>query len=161
MLCLFGYDMPETNRRYLLANSINEYWRRANIYWKDFMVKVFYLPAYFRMRRTGELRAQLLATALVFPVTWFLHAYQFFWLQGKFRITYNDSLFWMILGSLVVANTWIAARYGKNSRGSSRKSGLRNALQTATTFSLLAVLWSMWSANSLDEWVAFLRTGNI
>jgi hypothetical protein len=161
MLCLFGYDMPETNRRYLLANSINEYWRRANIYWKDFMVKVFYLPAYFRMRRTGELRAQLLATALVFPVTWFLHAYQFFWLQGKFRITYNDSLFWMILGSLVVANTWIAARYGKNSRGSSRKSGLRNALQTATTFSLLAVLWSMWSANSLAEWVAFLRTGNI
>ena len=53
MLCLFGYDMPETNHRYLLATSLNEFWRRANIYWKDFMVKSFYLPAYFRMRGRG------------------------------------------------------------------------------------------------------------
>jgi hypothetical protein len=125
------------------------------------MVKVFYLPAYFRMRSGGELRAQLLATALVFPVAWFLHAYQFFWLQGKFRITYNDSLFWVILGSLMVANTWIVAKYGKNRRGPARRSALRNALQVAATFALLSVLWSMWSANSLAEWVAFLRTGSI
>ncbi|HEX4137633.1 MAG TPA: hypothetical protein VHY84_23690 [Bryobacteraceae bacterium] len=161
MLCLFGYDMPETNRRYLLATSLNDFWRRANIYWKDFMVKIFYFPAYFKMRRNGELSAQILATMLVFAVTWFLHAYQYFWLQGRFRITYNDSLFWLILGSLVVADVWIAAGYRKNHRAPSAKSGLRTALQMAATFAVLSVLWSMWSANSLEEWIAFLKTGNI
>jgi alginate O-acetyltransferase complex protein AlgI len=160
MLCLFGYDMPETNRRYLLATSLNDFWRRANIYWKDFMVKIFYFPAYFKMRRNGELKAQLLATMLVFAVTWFLHAYQYFWLQGQFRITYNDSLFWLILGSLVVAEVWITSAHGKNHRKHSKKSHLRNALQIAATFTVLSVLWSMWSANSLAEWVAFLKTGN-
>jgi len=161
MLCLLGYDMPETNRRYLLATSLNDFWRRANIYWKDFMVKIFYFPAYFKMRRNGELKAQLLATLLVFAVTWFLHAYQYFWLQEQFRVTYNDSLFWLILGSLVVAEVWIAAAYRKSRRGPSKNSNLRNALQIAATFSVLSVLWSMWSANSLAEWIAFLKTGNI
>jgi hypothetical protein len=161
MMCLFGYDMPETNRRYLLSSSISDFWRRANIYWKDFMVKIFYFPAYFKMRRNGELRAQLLGTALVFVVTWFLHAYQFFWLQGKFRVTYNDSLFWIILGSFVVADTWIAARRGKRPEGSRPKSRFRNALRIVATFTLISVLWSMWSANSLSEWFDFLRTGDI
>ena len=48
MLCLFGYDMPETNHRYLLAHSVNDLWRRMNIYWKDFMVKIVYLPGLFQ-----------------------------------------------------------------------------------------------------------------
>ncbi len=99
MLCLFGYDMPETNHRYLLAHSINDLWRRMNIYWKDFMVKIVYFPAYFKLRRRGALRAELMATALVVVTTYFLHAYQFFWLRGKFRLTVNDALFWAIMGS--------------------------------------------------------------
>jgi D-alanyl-lipoteichoic acid acyltransferase DltB (MBOAT superfamily) len=107
MLKLFGYDLPETNRKYLLSHSISDLWRRINIYWKDFMVKICYLPTYFKLRRKGELRAQLVATTLVFLVTWVLHAYQFFWLQGKFRMTVNDTLFWAVLGALVVANVCI------------------------------------------------------
>jgi alginate O-acetyltransferase complex protein AlgI len=160
MLCLFGYDLPEMNRRYLLANSINDFWRRVSIYWKDFMVKIFYFPAYFKMRRKGELRAQLLATVLVFLVTWFLHAYQFFWLQGKFHVTYTDSLFWLILGSLVVAEVWYTATHKKRPRETGWAPRVRNALHVAATFTLIAVLWSMWSSNSLTEWFDFLRTGN-
>src|SRR5262249_49165542 len=59
---LFGYDLPETHRKYFLASSLTDFWRRINIYWKDFMVKVVYFPVWFRLRRGGELRAQLRAT---------------------------------------------------------------------------------------------------
>ena len=42
MLHLFGFNLPETNRLYLLSSSFNDFWRRINIYWKDFMMKVVY-----------------------------------------------------------------------------------------------------------------------
>jgi hypothetical protein len=161
MLHLFGYDLPETNRRYLLAHSINDFWRRINIYWKDFMVKVFYFPAYFELRRRGELLAQLLATTLVVVVTWFLHVYQFFWLQGQFRMSVNDTLFWTILGTAMVANVWIEYKRKKSPPKSGWTLRLQNAAKIALTFAFIAVLWSMWSADSLTEWVHFLRTGSI
>ena len=44
MLYLFGFHLPETHHRYLLASSFTDFWRRINIYWKDFMLKVFYYP---------------------------------------------------------------------------------------------------------------------
>jgi hypothetical protein len=161
MLCLFGYDMPETNRRYLLANSLVDFWRRINIYWKEFMVKVFYFPAYFRLRRQGELRAQVLATILVFVVTWFLHAYQFFWLQGKFHVSDNDSLFWIVLGILVVSNVWFSAIHKSKPKGTGWAPRIQNALQIAATFTVVSILWSMWSASSLTDWLEFLKTGTI
>jgi len=161
MLCLFGYDMPETNHRYFLAHSINDLWRRMNIYWKDFMVKIVYLPAYFKLRRRGALRAELLSTMLVVVVTYLLHAFQFFWLKGKPRLTVNDALFWLILGSLMVVNTWIEVRNRNRPVQPGWGTRLRMALQIVATFAFVALLWSMWSADSLTEWFYFLRSGNI
>jgi alginate O-acetyltransferase complex protein AlgI len=161
MLRLFGYDLPETNHRYLLARSVNDFWRRANIYWKDFMVKICYFPAYFKLRRHGDLQAKLLATVLVVVATWFLHAYQFFWLQGQFRITVNDTLFWAILGSMMLANVWMENNAKKRPVQTGWAARARQAVQIAVTFAFIAVLWSMWSADSLTEWFYFLRSGNI
>jgi alginate O-acetyltransferase complex protein AlgI len=161
MLHLFGYDLPETNRYYLLAAGINDLWRRINIYWKDFMVKVFYFPAYFKLRRNGELRAKLLATSLVFFATWFLHAYQFFWIQGKLPITVTDTVFWIILGSIAVTEVWIQSTRPKREPRTGWALRLSNAAQIAGTFALMSILWSMWSANSMSEWFYFLKTGNV
>jgi hypothetical protein len=161
MLCLFGYDLPETNHRYLLANSIADMWRRNNIYWKDFMVKVFYFPAYFKMRRQGDLRAQTLATALVFAATWFLHALQFFWLQGKFRMALNDTVFWIILGSLVMADVWVRSRNPRRPPARGWTPRLMNAMKIAATFALMSALWAMWSTPGFGAWFVFLKTGNI
>jgi hypothetical protein len=161
MLHLFGYDLPETNRRYLLAHSINDFWRRANIYWKDFMVKIVYFPVYFKLRRGGDLRAQLLATLMVFVTTWFLHAYQFFWLQGQMRFAWNDSLFWTILATAVLMNVWMDSRRRKRLPQTGWKFRLQNAVKIAATFALIAILWSMWSADGLTEWFYFLRSGNV
>ena len=66
MLHLFGFNLPETHHRYFLASSFTDFWRRINIYWKDFMMKVFYYPAYFRLRRFGDTVALVLATVFMF-----------------------------------------------------------------------------------------------
>jgi alginate O-acetyltransferase complex protein AlgI len=161
MLCLFGYDMPETNHRYFLAHSINDMWRRINIYWKDFMVKIVYFPAYFKLRRQGALRAELLSTILVVVATYVLHAYQFFWIRGKLRLSVNDALFWTILGSAMLVNVWIEFKTRNRPAPSGWGARLQNAAQIAATFAFMALLWSMWNADSLTEWFYFLRSGNI
>jgi D-alanyl-lipoteichoic acid acyltransferase DltB (MBOAT superfamily) len=160
MLHLFGYDLPETNRRYLLARSLTDFWRRINIYWKDFMVKVVYFPVYFRWRKkVGEARAQVAATALVFLVTWLLHAYQYFWLKGYFRITWTDTIFWGVLGLLVMANVLVELQPRRRREEAKWIALLRRTAQTAATFSVIVVLWSLWSLSSIEEWWDFVTTG--
>ncbi len=104
MLHLFGFQLPETHHRYLLATSFTDYWRRINIYWKDFMVRVVFNPVVFRLKRRSQPVALGAATAVVFLVTWFLHAYQSFWLRGVWGFGGPDALFWGILGVLVLIN---------------------------------------------------------
>jgi hypothetical protein len=153
MLHLFGYDLPETNRRFLLASSVTDFWRRANVYWKDFMVKTVYYPAYFKLRKKGDLRAQLWASALVFVVTWALHAYQTFWIRGRLSFSWTDTIFWTVLGLLVVANLAYENRH-KHKKApdfSWRARGIL-AAQTLATFSLITFLWTMWSSPTLTSW---------
>ena len=153
LLHLFGYDLPETNRRYLLARSLTDFWRRINIYWKDFMVKIVYFPVYFRYRRSGDLRAQLIATAAVFMVTWALHSYQWFWLRGAFLVTWPDSLFWAVLGVLVMINVVLEQRR----QGPRATPGRAQVVaQTAGTFLLITTLWSLWNAPSVGGWIDVL-----
>ena len=44
MLHFFGFNLPETHHRYLLAASFTDFWRRINIYWKDFIPEDRLLP---------------------------------------------------------------------------------------------------------------------
>ena len=148
MLHLFGYDLPETNRRYLLASSVMDFWRRINIYWKDFMVKIVYFPVYFRLRRKGDLRAHVLATAAVFQVTLLLHGYQFFWTQGQFELTVPDVVFFNGLGLAAICqvlyDNW-RKRRGLQVRKASR---LVQAFHVLLTFAFISTLWFFWSAHS-------------
>jgi alginate O-acetyltransferase complex protein AlgI len=149
-LHLFGYDLPETHRRYLLARSLTDFWRRINIYWKDFMVKMVYFPLYFRLRRGGEVRAQVIATVAVFVVTWFLHAYQWFWLRGEFLMTGPDTLFWAILGGLVTINLLMERKRPSAARAAWRKR--LEPLKVVGTFFVIVTLWSLWNSPSVAEW---------
>ncbi len=152
MVHLFGYDLPETHRRYLFASSLTDFWRRINIYWKDFMVKLVWFPAYFRWRRQGERKAQLAATLLVFAATWFLHAWQTFWTTGTFLLRSTDAAFWGVLGLLVVGNLWLELRRPKQPANAPPPSLLVRVVKVAATFTLITVLWSMWNARSFAEW---------
>ena len=160
ILHLFGFNLPETHLLYFLASSFTDLWRRINIYWKDFMLKVFYYPTYFRIRQWGANQSLIFATAFVFFLTWFFHAYQWFWLRGTFLLTAPDMLFWFILACLVVVNTLYESR-----RGRKRTLGQRymtagdiaaRALGTAVTFTVMTVLWSLWSSDSIRDWIALI-----
>ncbi len=152
MLHLFGYMLPETNRKYLLASSFTDLWRRINIYWKDFMVKIVYYPAYFRLRKNNETAALVIATLLVFGATTVLHAYQMFWLQGAFVITSADYAFWSILGCLVLFTVLNEARRARLKRAPSNSIAARIA-STLGVYLTLTVLWSMWSNQSVGTWI--------
>ena len=110
MLHLFGYQLPTTHNNYLLSSSFTDYWRRINIYWKDFMIRVVFNPVAFRLKRKPRWVALSAATAAVFVVTWALHGYQMFWLKGTWGFNVPDTLFWGILGSLVLVNVQLDAR---------------------------------------------------
>jgi len=162
MLYLFGFRLPETHHLYLLASSFTDFWRRINIYWKDFMLKIFYYPAYFQLKRLGATTALILATLFVFTMTWFLHAYQWFWLRGTGLLVSQDVLFWTILGVLVVVNALHESRHGRDrtlgKRSSSWRSRLALSARTLGTFVVICILWSFWTAQSVSEWLS-LWTG--
>ncbi|HJQ14245.1 MAG TPA: hypothetical protein VJ830_05795 [Anaerolineales bacterium] len=160
LLHLFGFNLPETHHLYFMASSFTDLWRRINIYWKDFMLKLFYYPTYFRIRHWGANSSLIFATAFVFFLTWFFHAYQWFWLRGTFLLTAPDMVFWCVLACLVVVNTLYEVR-----RGRKRTLGQHSmtfgdiaalALQTAGTFTVMAVLWSLWSSESIQDWIALI-----
>jgi D-alanyl-lipoteichoic acid acyltransferase DltB (MBOAT superfamily) len=152
LLHLFGYDLPETHRKYLLASSITDFWRRINIYWKDFMVKVVYFPVYFRYRKGGDTRAKIIATVAVFVVTWALHSYQWFWLRGELLLSWTDTLFWAILGVLVIGNLLLEQRATSKRSSTAGQGALLNGLKVAGTLTLIVVLWSFWQSPTVEEW---------
>lgn len=165
MLHLFGFQLPETHHRYLLASSFTDYWRRINIYWKDFMIRVVFNPVVFRLKRWPQPVALTAATASVFVVTWFLHAYQSFWLRGVWGFGVPDGLFWGVLGVLVLINVQLDARRppARRSRADARDPSVRTRVlgmfRVAATFTTIAVLWSLWSSPSLESWMDLLRRG--
>lgn len=155
ILCIFGFNLPETHHLYYLASSFSDYWRRINIYWKDFMMKIFYYPVYMRFKKLGPTTAMVLATLVVFFGTWVLHDYQFFWLQGSYHIKTVDLAFWGILGVLVIINSVYQARYPK--KASLRKpawswrTAAIHATKVVAMFSTITILWALWSGNSVAE----------
>lgn len=155
VLGLYGFRLPEANHLYFLAASPNDFWRRINIYWKDFMLKVVYTPSYFRLRRYGNLFAIVAATIVVFAVTWFLHSYQYFWLQAEWQIaSRRNVLFWGIFAVLVLGATLWETRPGRRRRPrTARGWSLKRGVTTMLTFLAIASLWSLWNAETGGTWL--------
>ncbi len=158
LLHLFGFHLPETNHLYCFSSSFTDFWRRINIYWKDFMMKVFYYPAYFALQKRGATLALMVATVWVFVATWLLHAYQWFWLRGTFLLSATDVLFWTILGALMVGNTLLEAKFGRKrtlvKASLTAKDFALRGLRTAGTFASIVTLWSLWTSSSIADWLA-------
>jgi len=161
LLLLFGFNIPETHKKYYLASSFNDFWRRINIYWKDFMMKIFYYPVYFKVKSLGPTAALVIATVAVFICTWALHAYQWFWIRGTLLFELHDLLFWGVLGALVVFNSLREIKHGRN-RSSGRQpllslASFAHACRVIATFTSLCVLWSMWSSDNFEQWILMWR----
>jgi D-alanyl-lipoteichoic acid acyltransferase DltB (MBOAT superfamily) len=155
MLHLFGYQLPTTHHHYLLASGFTDYWRRINIYWKDFMVRIVFNPVVFHLKRRPQPLALAAATSAVFVTTWLLHAYQSYWLRGTWGFSVPDALFWGILGVLVLVGV---QRDARRPRGVSEPLFVRTA-RTVATFAAIALLWSLWSSPSIGAWISMLQRG--
>ena len=167
MLHLYGFQLPETHHHYLLATGFTDYWRRINIYWKDFMIRIFFNPVVFRLKRWPQPAALAIATISVFVATWFLHAYQSYWLQGSWGFSGPDALFWGILGVMVMVNVQIDAHRSSTAN----RTGYRHAnrltvgglairsVKVAATLSTIAILWSLWSSPSVTDWFKMIGRG--
>ena len=156
MLHLFGFRLPETHRLYYLAHSYTDLWRRINIYWTDFMMKTVFYPTYFKVKQRGPVTALVLSTTAVFVTTWILHSYQWFWLRGGFPITAQDTLFWGILGGLVVYGAVRELKTVKKAKPKSAGWNWRLGLKSVVTFTSFCFLWSLWSTESVTQWVWML-----
>ncbi|MGI9077243.1 MAG: hypothetical protein ACR2G6_07935 [Gemmatimonadaceae bacterium] len=170
LLHLFGFRLPETHRFFYLASGFTEFWRRINIYWKDFVMKVVYYPTYFRLRKWGfvkgnEAAGLILATIAVFAATWFLHAYQWFWILGKFLLSWTDVAFWSILAALLIGNTLLELKNGRARTLRAPKWTARmlakRALQTAGTFVVISTLWALWTSETFASFAALWKNAGV
>ncbi len=158
LLHLFGFNLTPVFNSYLLSSSFTDLWRRINIYWKDFMQKIFYYPAYFRLTGLGDTSRLIVVTLFIFFMTWFLHAYQWFWLRGSFLFTATDILFWSLLAILFLANILFEAKRGRKrtlgKQSLSYRDLIGKALRPALIFSVISFLWSLWTSETVADWLA-------
>jgi hypothetical protein len=162
LLHLFGFNLPATHHLYFLSSNFTDLWRRNNIYWRDFIAKVFFNPAYFRFKRLGATWALVGATLVAFAVTWMLHSYQDFWLRGKFPLCWQDAVFWVSLCCLVLVNTLTEARRSRQRRLAKTRRTLWSEISLAsrtigTYVTLWWFLWMIWSRPTPDEFAWLTR----
>ena len=155
LLLMFGFNLPETHHLYYLATSFTDFWRRINIYWKDFVMKLFFYPIHFKLRKMGTLWALSLATLATFLATWVLHSWQWFWIRGKLLLDWKDFSFWMILAVLVLVTAIHETTRGRKRTLRPSRVTLQQrfivGLKAAGIFSLMCILWAYWSVQSWAE----------
>jgi len=166
LLLLFGYNLPETHTSFYLSNSFIDFWRRINIYWKDFMQKLFFTPAFTRFKKLGapHLVAVSCAIGVTFIVTWALHSYQWFWMRGSVLLSWPDALFWALLGAFLILQTWLEdSRQGKPRPATRGLISPRTFLvvRTVCTFLTICLLWSFWTSPSVSSWFEMLALAGL
>jgi hypothetical protein len=159
LLLLFGFNLPPTNHHYFLADSFSDYWRRVNIYWKDFMMKIFYSRLLRLMRRHGR-------RPWWSPRCWSSSSPGFRSTSGSGcqarGLGTTDTLFWALLGVCLIANSLYEARKGRTrSLGVPTLSAARLArhgMQTAAMYTVMCLLWALWTSPTLWAFADLLRS---
>ena len=157
VICLFGFNIPETFNNYFLARNFSELWRKINIYWKDFVMKIFYYPIYFKFKNRNT-TAIFITVLIVFFFNWFLHAYQWFWIRGNFLLKENDIIFWALLGVFVATNSVIQKNAKRKAISSSfvlKEAGI-DSMKIIGMLIAMSVLWTFWISPSISEWYDFM-----
>src|SRR5438132_3960223 len=155
LLHMFGFNLPETHHLYYLATSFTDVWRRINIYWKDFVMKLLFYPTHFKLRKMGTLWAMSIAMLATFFATWLLHSWQWFWIRGTPLFNWKDFSFWIILSVLFLLTAFYEATSVRKRTLTPSRVTLRRrlilGLQAAAVFSLMCILWAYWSCQTWSE----------
>jgi len=160
LIVLIGYNIPELFNNIFFATGFSNLWRRTNMYWRNFMIKIFYYPIYFKIKKIGIYTALFVSTFVCFFITWFLHTYQWFWLKGSFPVDLKDALFWGSFGFLVSFNTLYQQRSLDRSGTPNQLPlpAIRQAIAGLIVLLVMSVLWSIWTCGSLKDWWNLMHT---
>lgn len=151
-LGLCGFELPPIFGNFLIVTSFTEMWRKINSYWRDFIIRVFYYPLFFKFRKLSKLPRVLLSVNIAFFLSWMLHDYQLFWISGKIDLKFTGFLFWMIFGNLVAY-----AVYKEFTLGTPPKRNLiTRTLSAVGIFITCCFLWLLWRSENLNEFVYLL-----
>lgn len=155
LMMLFGFNLPETHTRFYFSTSFIDFWRRINIYWKDFMQKMIFNPSYMRLKRTGlsHNASVVIGMFAVFFGTWALHAYYWFWLRGTFLFVPQDIAFWALLALFLVTQTLLEARGHAPNASYLLGPQVSLVIRTVSTFLTICLLWSLWTTENVVHWL--------
>ena len=163
-------QLPETHHHYLLATGFTDYWRRINIYWKDFMVRLFFNPVVFRLKRWPQPAALAVATLVGLPGHLAAARLPVVLAARDLGLPRARR---PVLGRpgragpgqrparrAAEPEPGPAAARGRAAAAADRRIELGRwrsaALKTAGTFTTIALLWSLWSSPSLAAWLDLL-----
>ncbi len=158
-ITLFGFQLPNPFGLFLFADSFKSYWRKVNIYWREFMMKLIYYPVYFELRKKSSY-AFFIALFSTFIFSWFFHWYQKTWITGIISSTSTDFLFWLALG-LLVAFTSNAQNVSVDNKGLEKtfSQNLLKGCKVLLVFTVMSVLWLLWKSESLADFFFILSKG--
>lgn len=156
-LGILGFNLPPVFNGIFLIENFRDIWRRVNIYWREFMMKIFYYPIYFKFRKKIR-QAVLLSSAITLTVSTLLHGWQWFWLQGELTLQTTSVIYWLILGSCI---TYSLTRQQHETTKTIVTPGipifLLNTLHVFLMYLVMSGLWSLWSSSGLSEWWYFIK----
>lgn len=156
LITLTGYNVPDLFNNIFFSTGFSDLWRRTNMYWKNFVIKIFYYPIYFKVKKRGEYFAIIFTTITCFFITWLLHNYQWFWLKGSFPIVLKDLIFWGTFGILVSISS--VSQQNKLHQNEQKKITpskfqiLFLSIKGLWVFISMSLLWSIWIAPDLNSW---------
>ena len=167
MVHLFGWNLPRTHDHYFLASSFSDIWRRINIYWKDFLTKTLFYPAYFTLRtrpafsgRTGDGAAIAIAVMWVFFWTWLAHSWQTYWIGGRFPLAAGDAGMWLAVGGLVALNAVFDYRTALRRRARTNAQSWGQAalwaVKVMAMFGIVSLFWARWTNVETFRYVLYV-----
>ena len=145
-LHLFGFHLPRTHHHYFFSASFSDIWRRINIYWKDFMTRLFFFPAFHFMRRNGASTslAVVAGVGCVFLSTWLLHSWQWFWLLGRVSLSAHEAFLWLAVGGCVAVNAVLDTRHHSRRPRHAAFEALGHSFRIVGMFCLVSLFWAWW-----------------
>lgn len=160
LIVAFGFNMPAPFGNFLLAHSFIDFWRKVNVYWRAFMMKIIYLPFFFAIRKKTKY-AFSISIFFTFIASWLFHIYQRLGIAGSLSVSYNDFLFWLILGLLVTFTSKSSDEVASHPQveGKSIPELFRESLGVImVTFSML-FLWFLWKSDRLTDFFYVISKG--
>lgn len=151
---LFGFELASLFGNFLLATSFTELWRKINTNWRDFMIRVFYYPLFFKLKKQNEFIRIYVSINVAFVLTWLLHDYQLFWISGNPGLKSTSFLYWMIFGNLVAFKVYSELK----ANGASDKNIFIKTLKASGIFVFCSFLWLLWESETVTDFIFTVKS---